>query len=195
MINAIFLSIIIKSILPSLAEKRIQAISYDIIAVVNEELTSINNIHNLTTGVSLLSGVIIGESGLREDVESCKVMGDRGRSIGLGQVMSGPNWLGYTRKEICSDRKLQLKISLHVLDVCAKFVKPNTDTIAIFRCYTTGDFRKDVYIARYENKLSKEVTNAIILNDYLEQVRTRSWVLGNYKQYPYRSLQSLFKQL
>lgn len=187
MIDAILLSIIIRSILPTLSEERIQAVSYDIVAVVNEELTSINNIHDLTTGVSLLSGVVIGESGLREDVESCKVMGDRGRSIGLGQVMSGPNWLGYTRKEICSDRKLQLKISLHVLDICAKFVKSNADTVAIFRCYTTGDFRKDVYIARYENKLSKEVNNAIFLNNYLEQVRRGNWLLGNYKPYLSRS--------
>lgn len=175
----------IKSYLPAVTVERSMLVSHDIIGVVQTafEEKSIKNIAGSNIAIALLSGAIVGESGIREDIETCKVTGDRGRSIGLGQVMNGPNWMGYTRREICSDRKIQLKIALHALDTCAKGMK---DSASVFRCYTTGDRRKDSYVARYENRVSNEIDASIFLSDYIDQVR-RGMLQQYIRQYPSRS--------
>jgi hypothetical protein len=66
----------------------------------------------------LLTAVAWHESGFRKDVETCHgplAKGDDGRSIGLFQIMRGSNRQGYSAKQICSDRKLQVRLGLHVL--------------------------------------------------------------------------------
>jgi len=66
----------------------------------------------------LLTAVAWHESGFRKDVEICEgpiAKGDEGRSIGLFQIMRGANRQGYSAKQICSDRKLQVRLGLHVL--------------------------------------------------------------------------------
>lgn len=66
----------------------------------------------------LLASIAWHESGFRKDVDTCKgpmSMGDSGRSVGLLQIIEGPNREGHTTKEICADRKLQLRLGLHVL--------------------------------------------------------------------------------
>ena len=83
-----------------------------------------------------LISVLIGESGLRRDVETCKITGDGGRSIGLGQVMIGANWGGYTRREICASRALQVRLAAGVLRRCWERT-PRLDSM--MRCYASGD--------------------------------------------------------
>lgn len=66
----------------------------------------------------LLTAIAWHESGFRKDVELCHgpiAKGDKGRSIGLFQIMRGPNRQGYSSEEICGNRKLQARLGLHVL--------------------------------------------------------------------------------
>ena len=160
---AIVLSIAIKNSLPSISFTRSILVSQDITAVVYREFEekNIKNIESPNTAVALLSGVVIGESGRRGDIEDCSVTGDRGRSIGLGQVMKGPNWLGHSRKEICGSRQLQLKLALRVLDFCSRGAH---EQASVFRCYTSGNSKKDSYIARHENSIYESVNYLMLAN-------------------------------
>jgi Transglycosylase SLT domain len=66
----------------------------------------------------LLSAVAWHESGFRKDVDICKGIrskGDNGLSVGLLQVMKGRNYEGHSAREICEDRKLAIRLGLHVL--------------------------------------------------------------------------------
>jgi hypothetical protein len=66
----------------------------------------------------LLSAVAWHESGFRKDVDICKGLrskGDNGLSVGLLQVMKGRNYEGHSAMEICKDRKLAIRLGLHVL--------------------------------------------------------------------------------
>lgn len=63
----------------------------------------------------LLLAIAWQESGLAHDVETCKRSGDRGLSIGLFQIIEGPNREGIEKETICSDREVQAKLALHVL--------------------------------------------------------------------------------
>jgi hypothetical protein len=66
----------------------------------------------------LLSAVAWHESGFRKDVDICKGVrskGDKGRSVGLLQVMKGRNYEGHSALEICQDRRLAIRLGLHVL--------------------------------------------------------------------------------
>ena len=104
--------------------------------------------------VAMVAAVATHESGLRVSVEKCHQNGDGGLSIGLGQVMQGPAWGGHTRKEICSSRKLQLKLALRVLDLCWSKT-PNHE--ATFRCYAAGDAKKFSYSARNQFALYTKI--------------------------------------
>lgn len=148
------------SLTNSINQDRLSTISQDMISVVDEEFLSGTIKSKITQedALSMLAAAAIGESSLRTDVENCKTAGDNGRSVGLGQVMRGPNWKGYTRAEICTSRKIQLKLALHVIDACWKHT-PRAD--ASFRCYTAGDHTKNSYAARSEYSTFKKVRSSM----------------------------------
>ena len=155
-ISVFLLFLTLRSLLPELPPNRIQLVSQDIVWVAKEELHSngLRNISDINTAISLVTGAMVGESGMREDIENCSVSGDHGRSIGLGQLMNGPNWRGFSRKQICSSRILQIHLSLSVLDTCYGKSKNHA---AVFRCYTSGSINKNSFIARKEYSASETV--------------------------------------
>jgi hypothetical protein len=132
MLKAIILSIMIDLLHPSVqlrsyirepladAETRYESIAEDISAVVmddNEPPLFTGPAAREATGV-LLSAIAWHESGFRKDVDVCKGVrskGDNGRSVGLLQVMAGPNYEGHSAREICEDRRLAIRLGLHVL--------------------------------------------------------------------------------
>jgi hypothetical protein len=132
MLKAIILSIMIDLLHPSVqlrsyirepladAQTRYESIAEDITAVVmdeNEPPLFSGPAGREATGI-LLSAIAWHESGYRKDVDVCKGVrskGDNGRSVGLLQVMAGPNYEGHTSKEICEDRRLAIRLGLHVL--------------------------------------------------------------------------------
>jgi hypothetical protein len=102
------------------AELRYESIAEDISAVAMDE-----NEPPLFKGPAgreataiLLSAVAWHESGFRKDVDICKGVrskGDQGLSVGLLQVMKGRNYEGHSALEICQDRRLAIRLGLHVL--------------------------------------------------------------------------------
>jgi len=118
---------------------RVESVTTDLVQVIEEEAASDQGLEVSTEVASaMLAGAIAHESGLQESAENCKPsgVGDGGRSVGLGQVMNGINWEGHSRTEICSDRKLQLRLSLRVLNRC---IGRSPQPEFVFRCYTAGD--------------------------------------------------------
>jgi hypothetical protein len=132
MLKAIILSIMIDLLHPSVqlrsyirepladAQTRYESIAEDISAVVMDETEPplfTGPAAREATGV-LLSAIAWHESGFRKDVDVCKGLrskGDNGRSVGLLQVMAGPNYEGHSAREICEDRRLAIRLGLHVL--------------------------------------------------------------------------------
>ncbi|HMJ50980.1 MAG TPA: transglycosylase SLT domain-containing protein [Polyangiaceae bacterium] len=132
MLKALILSIMIDLLHPRVqqrsyireplvdAEVRYESIAEDISAVAMDE-----NEPPLFKGPAareatavLLSAVAWHESGFRKDVDICKGVrskGDKGRSVGLLQVMKGRNYEGHSAIEICEDRRLAIRLGLHVL--------------------------------------------------------------------------------
>ena len=168
---AIALMLGMQSVLPDVSQNRIRAMSEDMVFVVNNEFSegSLRSKLVREEALVMLVAVSIGESSLRYDIENCKVTGDRGKSVGLGQVMSGPNWKSYTRSEICSNRKIQFKLSLYVLDACWQ---RSSDETATFRCYTSGDTNKSSYIARYEYFIYKKIKTYVTARVAGQNIRT-----------------------
>lgn len=148
---AIALLLALQSSLTNLSQDRLSVISEDMVSVVDREfsLQKMKSSISQDQALPILAAVATVESGLRHDIERCKTTGDGGRSVGLGQVMRGPNWLGFTKKEICGSRYLQLKLALHVIDECW-YRSPHAD--AALRCYTSGNPDKNSYIARKEHE-------------------------------------------
>jgi hypothetical protein len=132
MLKAIILSIMIDLLHPSVqlrsyirepledAQTRYASIAEDISAIVMDETEPplfTGPAAREATGV-LLSAIAWHESGFRKDVDVCKGVrskGDNGRSVGLLQVMAGPNYEGHSAREICEDRRLAIRLGLHVL--------------------------------------------------------------------------------
>jgi hypothetical protein len=132
MLKALILSIMIDLLHPRVqqrsyirepfvdAQMRYESIAEDISAVAMDE-----NEPPLFKGPAareatavLLSAVAWHESGFRKDVEICKGIrskGDNGLSVGLLQVMRGRNYEGHSATEICKDRRLAIRLGLHVL--------------------------------------------------------------------------------
>lgn len=168
------LSLVLQTIAPTVSINRISAISVDIVDVVQGEAISRNGLHiDSDTAIFMLAAAVSSESGLLESVETCKNNGDGGRSVGLGQVMTGPNWQGHTRSEICSSRKLQLQLAVRVLDKCwEKTPRPD----ATFRCYTSGSAAFQSYAAKHELNLFTKIKK--IVDEYtaekIEQNQTIS---------------------
>jgi hypothetical protein len=132
MLKALILSIMIDLLHPSVqarayvresleeAEARYDSIADDIAQIASdpdEEPLFDGEAGREATGV-LLTAIAWHESAFRRDVDICKgarSKGDHGRSIGLFQLMSGPNYEHHSAKEICADRKLAIRLGLHVL--------------------------------------------------------------------------------
>src|ERR1044071_2674988 len=132
MLKAIILAIMIDLMHPSIqlrsymqepladAQTPYESIADDISAVVMDESEPplfTGPAGREATGV-LLSAVAWHESAFRKDVDVCKGVrskGDKGRSVGLLQVMAGPNYEGHSAREICDDRRLAIRLGLHVL--------------------------------------------------------------------------------
>lgn len=150
------------AIVPSVSEDRVKAVADDVVFVVDQEIDNggLKSKIKRLDAIAALSAAITMESGLKESVENCKAAGDGGRSVGLGQVMRGPNWEGHSRQEICSSRKLQLKLALHVFDRCWART-PKAD--AAFRCYTSGDAGVDSDAAKREYSLYSRLRKSIDL--------------------------------
>ncbi len=132
MLKALILSIMIDLLHPRVqqrsyireslidAQLRYESIAEDISAVAMDE-----NEPPLFKGPAgreatavLLSAVAWHESGFRKDVDICKGVrskGDNGLSVGLLQVMKGRNYEGHSAMEICQDRRLAIRLGLHVL--------------------------------------------------------------------------------
>lgn len=168
---AIALMLALQSALPDVSQDRLRVVSVDMVSVVNDEFSkgSLRSSIAKEDALPMLAAVAVGESALRRDIEDCKVAGDGGRSVGLGQVMRGPNWKGYTRKEICGDRKLQLKLALHVLDACWQ---RSPEATSAFRCYTSGDPRKSSYAARHEFTTYKRVRTHVKSHSDSQRIQT-----------------------
>lgn len=158
------LVLVLHTVLPKTGQDRLRVVTEDIVAVVNEEISNggLKSTIKNREALAMLAAAVTYESGFREAVEKCKVNGDGGRSIGLGQVMIGQNWEGHSRKEICSDRKLQLKLALHVIDRCWQRT-PKADSS--FRCYTSGDAAKDSHTAKKELSIYRKLKAAIDVYD------------------------------
>lgn len=161
-ILATALVLALQPMLPYISKDRLKDVTEDMVSVVEEEFEK----HKLVSTIekkdalAALAAVAVHESGLRLDVEKCKVAGDGGRSIGLGQIMLGPNWGGFSKKDICESRKLQLRLSLRTLDRCWEKT-PKAD--ATFRCYASGDASKYSYAARDEFNIFKKARASLDL--------------------------------
>ena len=121
---------------------RAEAVAADVEAVVAEAPEALGD--PATTRI-LLATVVVAESGLRVAVERCHARGDGGRSIGLTQIIAGPNRAGIAAWAICADRRQQLRLGLAVLTRCWARV-PRRD--AALRCYASGDPGLDSDTAR-----------------------------------------------
>ena len=154
------LILVLQAALPNISKDRLMVVTDDIVAVVNEESAngSLKSTISREDAVAALTAAVTHESGYREDVEKCAVNGDGGKSVGLGQVMIGQNWEGHTRKQICENRKLQVRLALHVIDRCW-LRTPRGD--AAFRCYTSGDAAKDSPVARNEFRSYRKLRHTI----------------------------------
>lgn len=139
---------------------RIKVVSEDIVEVVREDFENkkLKSTIAFKDAVAMLAAAATHESGLRVSVENCHHNGDNGKSLGLGQVMRGPNWEGHSQKEICGNRKLQLKLALHVLDRCWEGT-PNHE--AAFRCYAAGDAKKFSWSARNQHLMFKKIREGL----------------------------------
>jgi hypothetical protein len=148
------------SLTNNVSQDRLRVVSQDMVSVVDEEFSNgtLKSAITQEDALSMLAAVAVGESSLRSDIENCKTTGDGGRSVGLGQVMRGPNWKGHSRNEICTSRRLQLRLALHVLDACwQRTARPD----ASFRCYTAGDPNKNSYAAKHEYMTFKRVRSSM----------------------------------
>ena len=152
--------LLLQTVLPLVAPQRIESVFQDIVQVAESEHSAGRMMSGITLEdtVAALTAATVVESGLREEVEKCRSNGDNGRSIGLGQVIRGKNWEGHTREEICSNRKLQLQLSLHVIDRCwGRTPRPDY----AFRCYASGDAAKKSHTATRESRMFSRVKTAM----------------------------------
>lgn len=148
------LIVALHAIAPKVSKERIALISEDMVEVVREAYSSSDMKSSMPKDVAvpILAAIAVHESGLLESVENCKISGDAGKSIGLTQVMKGPSWGGFSKKEICSSRKLQLRLGLKALDVCWE---KTPDAAAALRCYASGSAKTYSWAARSELAIYK----------------------------------------
>lgn len=102
------------------AQRRYESMAADIAAVAFEEDEPplFDGPAGREATAMLLTAIAWHESGFRKDVETCHgpiAKGDRGRSIGLFQIIRGPNREGHSASDICNDRKLQIRLGLRTL--------------------------------------------------------------------------------
>ena len=168
---AIALVLALQAAIPGTSQDRLKVVSEDMVSVVSEEFRNATLKSGIkeSDALAMLAAVAVGESNLRNDIENCKTTGDGGKSVGLGQVMRGPNWKGYTRKQICDSRRIQFKLALHVIDVCWT---RNSVPSAVFRCYTSGDPTKNTYAARHEHSLYQTIKTEVKIAEDSQKLQT-----------------------
>jgi hypothetical protein len=135
------------------AEQRYESIAEDISSVVMDETEPplfVGPAAREATA-ALLSAIAWHESGFRKDVDACRgahSKGDQGRSISLLQVMSGPNYEGHSAPEICEDRRLAIRLGLHVLrrakNACAGGPRTWLQSYAAGGCSIRSNVSRDV---------------------------------------------------
>lgn len=164
---------------PTVSKERVEEVAKDITIAVEEEFKAGSIKHSITqsTAIELLGAIAVNESGLWKSVETCKIMGDGGKSIGLTQLMFGPSWEGHSKKEICNSRKLQFKLALHVIDRC---LSKTSSLDSVFNCYTSGDPKRDTWAAKKERALFKKIKTIVDLE--LERGRHPAHSAHDYKQ-------------
>ena len=151
------LIVALHTVAPNVSKDRIAVLSEDMVEVVQGVFddSQMKSSMTMDVAVPMLAAVALHESGLRESVENCKISGDAGKSVGLTQLMNGPSWAGFSRKEICNDRKLQFRLGLKALDTCWSKT-PNAP--AALRCYASGDATKNSWAAKDELALYKRIS-------------------------------------
>jgi len=166
------LALVLQALVPTVAANRVNTIASDMAEVVEADASNETRLDSRTS-LAMLAAAAVGETGLRESAEACKATGDGGKSVGLGQVMKGPNWEGHTRKQICSDRKLQLKLALHVIKRCAIMTTSNK---AVFQCYTSGNAATKSYAADGEYSIFRNITGNLeaARHEAEEELKTNS---------------------
>lgn len=96
---------------------------------------------------TLLLAIGVHESGLREEVQHCRVRGDNGRSIGLFQLMHRVACAPWSVEDVCGSDRLQASLALSVLhrhqDQC-----PRCAPRRWIAGYASGDGRRDSQAAR-----------------------------------------------
>jgi hypothetical protein len=129
--------------------ERLRAVSEDIVTVVEGEMKLGNLKSKIETddAIAMLAGAVTNESAFNDAYETCRLTGDGGRSLGLGQVIHPWGWKRHSKEEICNNRKLQLALALYNIDECWS---TTPDAAASFRCYTTGSAKRDSGAARRE---------------------------------------------
>lgn len=124
------------------AEGRLRAVAADIATVV-EDPDEAQPFEDHKRSALALVAVAYHESGLRRDVQHCKVNGDAGRSITLWQLMRGRSWEGHTRERLCADNLAATRAALHTL------MRARTaDLAGRLRGYTSGSAAVDNRAAR-----------------------------------------------
>jgi hypothetical protein len=94
----------------------------------------------------IAASVAVHESGLLDDVRSCKRRGDHGSSLGWFQLHSPFAWGGHSAEEICSDDALQTRLALRIMTIQRDRGVSAPD--AILRAYASGSAGRDSKAAR-----------------------------------------------
>ncbi len=103
MISAALVLLALLDARPSLEADRANILSRDIAAEVD----------TLDEARAVIA-TIETESGMRESVQSCRVTGDHGKAISMGQIHRFW-WEGHSRREICADNRLAMRLTIGAL--------------------------------------------------------------------------------
>jgi hypothetical protein len=102
--------------------------------------------HGAEKTALLLLSIAHHESGLRDNVRTCAVKGDGGRSISAYQLNGKWAWGGYAPEDICSSDALQAKLALRVLH---RHVANGVRGVPLLlRAYASGSAGKNTWQSR-----------------------------------------------
>jgi hypothetical protein len=128
-------------------EERFEIIS-DAIAEASESRPLWPGAQGRAATATLLLAIAIHESGLREEVQTCRRGGDGGRSKGLFQLMHPVSTAPCSVTELCASPHIQATAALRVLwrhrDQCSGRCAPRR----WINGYASGDGRRDTTAAR-----------------------------------------------
>jgi len=102
-----------------MTEERAGRLAQEVVEVVRDERALFAGSNAIERTALMVVAVAFVESRFDEAVERCEVskLGhqDYGKSIGLMQLFSGPNWEGLDRDAICASSKTQFRLGLRTL--------------------------------------------------------------------------------